>query len=127
MRVTMCDIAFHREKVNPKYISIDAEYVNASPHGLILLDRKCPRRGLEIDFSDTGLDAGATTLKDNLWMIRLATGTFRGMLSRDHASARLMLTIQSLLNFQSKPIYPEEKPEPIHLPEPQWPKWPPAL
>jgi hypothetical protein len=122
----MCGINFHRGKVNPKYISVEAEYVNAIPHGVILIDRRC-RRGLGIDFADAGLDTGAATMKDQFLLIRRATGTFRGVLSRDRPSGLLGLTVQSVLNLQSEPFYPEENFNPIRLPEPQWPTWPPAL
>ncbi len=66
-------------------------------------------------------------MKDQFLLIRRATGTFRGVLSRDRPSGLLGLTVQSVLNLQSEPFYPEENFNPIRLPEPQWPTWPPAL
>jgi hypothetical protein len=125
VHVTMCGIDFHRGKTNPKYISLEAEYINAIPHGVILIDWRC-RRGLSIDFAETGLDAGAATMKDKFLLIRRATGTFRGVLNRNRNSGRLGITVQSVLNLQSKLFYPEEEIDPIRLPEPQWPMWPPA-
>lgn len=126
VHVTMCGIAFHHEKVNPRYISLDAEFVNASPHGVILLDRRCPRRGLQIDFADRDLDANAIMMKHKYFLIARATGTFRGILSRDRVNGRLGLTVQSVLNLQPQYMYPELKDDPIHLPEPPWPVLPPA-
>jgi hypothetical protein len=122
--VTLCRLGFNREKVNPKYISLDAEYVNADPHGVILLNRRCPRRGLDIGFSETGLDAGATMMKDQFWIISHATGTFRGILSRDVVTGRLSLTVQSVLDFRPHLMYPGHNVGPIRLPEPELPTWP---
>jgi hypothetical protein len=125
--VGFCNIAFHYEKVNPKYISVDAEYVNGTPHGVILLDHRCPRRGLEIDFASTGLDADAAMMKEHFWEIGRATGTFRGILDRDRVTGRLCLTVHSVLNLQPHFFYPNHGSVPIQLPEPQWPTWPPGV
>lgn len=128
VHVTMCGIAFHMERVNPKYISLEAEFVNASPHGVVLLDHRCPRRGLQIDFAKTGLDASATMMEHRYFLMARATGTFRGILSRDRVNGRLGLTVQSVLNLQPQYMYPEinDVPGPVRLPEPQMPLWPPA-
>ena len=124
--VKICGLSFHDEQANPKYVSLDAEYVNATPHGLFLLDRHCPRgKGLQIDFPTTGMDANAARLKNDLWLIVRATGTFRGTLERDRQTGRLCLFVQSVINFQPEYMYPEHEPAPIRLPEPEWPKWPP--
>jgi hypothetical protein len=125
VRVTLCQLAFHHEKVNPKYVSLDLEYVNADPHGQMLLNRHCPTKGLLIDFPNTGLDSNAATLRDQRWIIARATGTFRGMLERDQRTGRLVLSVQSVLKFRPAYMYSEHVPGPIRLPEPDWPKWPP--
>lgn len=93
---------------------------------VILLDRRCPRRGLQIDFADTDLDANANMMKHKYFLIARATGTFRGILSRDRVNGRLGLTVQSVLNIQPQNMYPELKDDPVHLPEPPRPVWPPA-
>jgi hypothetical protein len=114
--IKLCEIAFHREKVNPKFISIRAEFVNAIPHGLVLIDRTCANKGLQIDFADTGLDPSVALLKDHLGQIWRAEGTFRGILKRDRATGRLYLWLQSVVDFRSPYYQPE--PGPIRLPEP---------
>lgn len=125
---TLCEISFHREKVNPKYVSLDAEFVNATPHGAFLLDKHCAGRGLQIDFAKTGLDQGAVTLNKDFWRISRAQGTFQGMLERDERTGRIYLSVQSVLNFRPEYFYPEErKPEPIQLPQQEFPSWPPQL
>jgi hypothetical protein len=113
--------------MNPKRISLDVEYINASPHGLILLDHRCPRKGLEIDFANTLLDADAAMMKEHFWEMARATGTFRGILDRDRVTGKLCLTVESVLNLQPRLFYPGYNDNPIHLPEPQWPTWPPRL
>ena len=123
--VTLCGLAFRDGKANPKYVSLDLEFVNASPHGLVLLDHRCPRRGLEVDFANAGLDPTAAMMKEKFWEMTRATGTFRGTLDRDRRTGRLCLTIQSVLNLQAHYFYPQRDDNPIHLPEPQWPTWPP--
>jgi hypothetical protein len=65
--VTLCEISFHHEKANPKYISVDAEYVGAIPHGLYLNDRRCTKKALQIDFVDSGLDASVALIRDHMW------------------------------------------------------------
>lgn len=126
--VTLCGISFHHQKADPKYISVEAEFVNAMPHGAILLDHHCPGRGLQIDFPKTRLDPGAATLKQDFWRISRANGRFRGMLERDERTGRIYLSVQSVLNLQPEYFYPEErKPEPIQLPQPELPHWPPEL
>jgi hypothetical protein len=120
--VTLCGISIRHQKVKPKYVSLDAEYVNATPHGLFLIDRHCRGKGLQIDFPKTGLDPGAATLKDNLWIIAQATGTFRGMLERDQRTGRLCLIVQSVLGFRPKYFDPERKDKPLRLPDPELPR-----
>ena len=115
------------KRANPKYISVKAEYVNAAPHGLFLTDRRCPSKALQIDFPDTGLDPSAAFIKDYWWEIHQAKGTFRGMLKRDRDTSRPHFWLESVVNFQSADYLPElDKDEPIRLPEPTVPKWPPA-
>jgi hypothetical protein len=126
--ITLCEISFRHEKPNPKYISVDAEYVSAIPHGLYLVDRRCARKALQIDFADTGLDPSVALINDHLWEIHKATGTFRGMLKRHRDTNRLFLWLESVVNFQSADYLPAfDKGEPIRLPEPTVPKWPPTL
>jgi hypothetical protein len=118
--ITLCELSFHHEKANPKYISVDAEYVNAMPHGLVLTDRRCETKGLQIDFADTGLDPSVALIKAHLFEIHRANGTFRGILKRDPVTSRLYLWLQSVVNFQSADYVPE-----LHKNEPLWPQWPP--
>ncbi len=126
--VTLCEISFHHERANPKYISVDAEYVNAIPHGLFLRDLRCPDKGLQLDFPDTGLDPSVALINGHLWEIHKATGIFRGMLKRDRHTGRLYLWLESVVNFQPAEYLPEfDKGEPIRLSEPTVPKWPPTL
>jgi hypothetical protein len=121
--VTLCEISSHHKGVSPKYISVDAEYINAVPHGLFLTDRRCPRKVLQIDFADNGLDPSVALIKDHLLQIHRADGTFRGIIKRDSANGRLFLWLQSVINFQSPDYQPE--PKPIRLPEPPFPNVPP--
>jgi hypothetical protein len=125
--VTLCEIAFHHEKVNPKYISVDAEYLSAVPHGLFLTDKRCARKALQIDFADNGLDPSVALLKDHLSEIHRAIGTFRGILKRDPNTKRLFLWLQSVVNFQSADYIPDlHKDEPIRVPDSPPAKWPPS-
>src|ERR1700757_2406594 len=121
--VTLCEISSRHKKVSPKYISVDAEYINAVPHGLFLTDRRCPRKVLQINFGENGLDPSVALIKDHLLQIHRADGTFRGILKRDSANGRLFLWLQSVINFQSPDYQPE--PKPIRLPEPPFPNVPP--
>jgi hypothetical protein len=126
--VTVCEISFHHEKANPRYISVDAEYVSAIPHGLYLNDRRCARKALQIDFADTDLDASVAFIKDYLWQIHRANGTFLGTLKRCRDRSRLCLWLDSVVNFRSTDCLPElDMGEPIRLPEPPLPKWPPIF
>lgn len=125
---TVCGISFHHERANPKYISVDAEYVSAFPHGLYLSDRRCPGKVLLIDFPDTALDPSVALIKNHLGEIHRAKGTFRGMLKRDHGQRRLYLWLESVVNFQPADYLPEfDKGGPIRLPESTAPKWPPIF
>jgi hypothetical protein len=125
--ITLCDISFHSERVNPKYISLEAEYLSAFPHGLFLTDKRCARKGLQIDFPDTGLDPSVAFINSHLLEIGRATGTFRGILKRNRVTGRPYLWLQSVVNFQSADPLPEPyKDELIQLPEPPLPKWPPS-
>jgi hypothetical protein len=122
--ISLCEISFHPQKANPKFISVHAEFVNATPHGLVLTDRRCANRGLQIDFADTGLDPSVALIKDHLFQIWRADGTFRGVLKRDPDSGRLYLWLQSVANFKSSYYQPE--PGPVRLPElPPFPPLPP--
>lgn len=114
--VSLCEISFHRQTANPKLISVQAEFVNGSPHGLVLLDWRCSTKGLRIDFPDTGLDPSVAFIKDHMFQIHRADGTFRGILKRDPGNGRLYLWLQSVVNFESADLPPE--PEPIRLAEP---------
>src|SRR3954465_2648237 len=78
--VTLCQISFHRERANPKLISVRAEFVNGFPHGLVLVDPQCPCKGLQIDFPDNGLDPSVAFINDHMFQVHRAEGTFRGML-----------------------------------------------
>jgi len=123
--VTLCELSFHHERANPKHISVAAEYVNAVPHGLFLTDRRCEGKGLQIDFADTGLDPSVAFIKSHLFEIHRAYGTFRGTLKRDRVTGRLYLWLESAVNFRSvDPVTIHD--EPIHLPEPLLPTWPPT-
>jgi hypothetical protein len=125
--VTVCEISFHHEKANPKYISVDAEYVSAIPHGLYLIDRRCAGKALQIDFADTGLDS-SRSYQGPLWEIHRANGTFRGILKRCLDKSRLCLWLDSVVNLRSSDYRPGlDMGEPICLPEPPLPKWPPTL
>jgi hypothetical protein len=126
--VRVCEISFHHEKPNPKYVSVDVEYVSAIPHGLYLIDRRCASKALQIDFADTGLDSSVAVIRDHLWEIRRANGTFRGTLKRCLDRRRLCLWLDTVVNFKSTDYLPElDTGEPIRLPDPPLPKWPPAL
>jgi hypothetical protein len=121
--VTLCEISFKKGSVNPKYVSIDAEFVDAIPHGLLLTDRRCVRNGLQIDFPDTGLDPSVAFIRKHIGELHRANGTFRGILKRDQATGRIYLWLQSVVNFQpTDPLEEPYKDEPIQLPEPPMPK-----
>ncbi len=126
--IGLCEISFNHEKVNPKYVSLHAEYMSAVPHGLFLTDRHCPRKVLQIDFPDTGLDPSVALLKKHLSEINRASGTFQGVLKRDPATKHVYLWLQSVVNLKPAEYVPAfDKGEPIRLPEPPVPKWPPTL
>jgi hypothetical protein len=119
--VALCEIALHDEKAFPKYVSLDAVYVSAIPHGLFLKDPRRERCGLQIDFPDTGLDPSVAFIKDHMLEIGRATGTFRGILKRDRVIGRRYLWLQSVTNFQSAYQPPELYiDEPIRLPKPHY-------
>jgi hypothetical protein len=125
--VTLCELSFQKGRANPKYVSIDAEFVDAFPHGLLLTDRRCVRNTLQIDFPNSGLDPSVAFIKSHLFEIHRATGTFRGVLKRDQVTRRPYLWLQSVVIFQSADPLPEiYKDEPMQLPEPPLPKWPPS-
>ena len=42
--ITLCQISFKNGRHNQKFISVDAEYVSATPHGLFLTDKHCERK-----------------------------------------------------------------------------------
>ena len=100
--VTLCEISFNHQRANPKYVSLEAGFVNATPHGVILLDKHCSGRGLQIDFPHAGLDKGAATLKKDFYRISRAKGTFQGILERDQRTRRLYLSVQSVLSFRPR-------------------------
>jgi hypothetical protein len=126
--VTLCELSLRHRKASPKFISVDAEFVSAIPHGLFLTDERCPRRGLQIDFPSTGLDPSVALINEHLLEIHRANGTFRGMLKIDRSTGRPYLWLESVANFQCSDCLPEfHRDEPIHLPESPLPKWPPSL
>lgn len=125
--ITVCEVSFHHERANPKYISVDAEYMSAIPHGLFLIDRRCAGKALQIDFPDTGLDPSVALIKDHLLQIHRAKGTFRGILKRNRHTSRPYLWLESVVDFQSADYLPElDMGQPIRLPEPPPPEWPPT-
>jgi hypothetical protein len=125
--IGLCEVSFHHEKPNPKYVSLEAEYVSAVPHGLFLTDRRCPRKALQIDFPDTGLDPSVALLKKHLYEFNRASGTFQGVLKRDSVTKRVYLWLQYVVNLKPAEYVPElSKDGPIQLPEPPLPKWPPG-
>jgi hypothetical protein len=132
VRISLCQISFKIERSNPRLISVDAEFVNAFPHGLFLTDQRCKRDGLQIDFPDAGLDPSVAFIQNHLLQIHRASGTFRGILKRDYATGLLFLWLQSVGNFQTSDALTFDLPppyidEPIRLPEPpplNWPKSP---
>ena len=127
--VTLCGLSFHHEKANPKHISVYAEYINGFPHGLLLIDRRCERNGIGIDFADKGLDPSVEFIQRHMLDIRRAHGIFRGTLRRDPEHGRLYLWLESVVGFRSEDIQPslrEDEPKPIRLPEPPLPTWPPG-
>ena len=105
--VKLCEISFRSERVNPKYVSIDAEFVSAFPHGLFLTDERCPRDVLQIDFPNTNLDPSVAFIKDNLLGISRATGRFRGVIKRDRVTGRPYLWLQSVVRVQPTVPLPE--------------------
>jgi hypothetical protein len=125
--IGLCEISFHHEKVNPKYVSINAEFVTAFPHGVFLADQRCPRKALGIDFPDTGLDPSIALLKRHLFEINRASGTFQGVLKRDPVTERIYLWLQTVVNLKSAEYVPElDKDRPLQLPGPPLLKWPPS-
>lgn len=123
--LTICDISHHRHHdLVDHRVAIEAEYVNAIPHGVFLLDSHCERGALQIDFPDTGLDPSVALLKAHMFEIHNASGTFRGILKIDRRSGRIYLWLESVLNLESPDYVPELHPiKP--LPEPPTRKWPP--
>jgi hypothetical protein len=113
--------------VSIRFVSIDAEFVNAWPHGLFLKDRRCGKRVLQIDFADTNLDPGVVLLQKHLFEINGARATFRGVLKRDHTNTRVYLWLHSAVNLKSANYIPELDDQPIQLPESPVPEWPPGL
>jgi hypothetical protein len=123
--VTLCEISFHHERVNPKYISVDAEYMSAVPHGLFLTDRRCAKKVFQLDFSRNDPDPSVAFIHNHIFEIHRANGTFRGLLKRDRVTGALYLWLQSVVNFRSADILPEGPPgDPIDLPGPPLPKRP---
>lgn len=122
--LTICDISHHRHRdLIGRRVAIDAEYVNAVPHGLYLLDSSCERGALQIDFPDAGLDPSVALLKAHMFEIHKASGTFRGILKIDRRTGRIYLWLESILNFKTPDHIPELNPIPP-LPEPPPPIWP---
>lgn len=122
-RVELCKIPVHR--IDRKYVSFDAEFRTALPHGIFLTDRRCTRI-LQIDFADTGLDLSVVFLEKHIFELNGARGTFRGTLKRDPDTRRVYLWLESVVDLQSTSYVPAfERDEPIQLPQPEFPKWPP--
>jgi hypothetical protein len=121
----LCDVTHHpRRDLIHRRVAIDAEYVNAIPHGLYLLDTSCSRGTLQIDFPDTGLDPSIALLQAHMLEIHKASGTFRGILKIDRRTGRIYLWLESILHLQSPDYIPELHPI-EQLPAPATPKWPP--
>lgn len=116
-RANLCDVASRSVRTGAKLISIDAELVNAVPHGLFLIDERCPNNSLQIDFARTGIDPSLNVLEHNIFCFHRATGTFRGRIKLDSRTRRSYLWLESLLNFKCEGCSEPFEDKPIYLPD----------
>lgn len=122
---SLCAATSHPMKASANFISVDAELLNAMPHGLVLIDEHCREKGLLIDFSRTHLDSSLKLLDDHLYEFQRATGTFRGRIKIDRETRRRYLWLESVVNFKCDPCSEPYEDKPIHLPDAPLPTFPP--
>lgn len=123
-RTALCEVASRSVRAGAKLVSIDAEIVNAMPHGLFLIDERCPRISLQIDFARTGIDPSLKALEENMFCFHRATGTFRGRIKFDSETRRRYLWLESLINFNCEECSEPFEDKPINLPDPPLPTLP---
>lgn len=108
-RMSVCEILSTPNKADGLDVAIDAELVSARPHGVVLVDRGCPGKGLRLDFSLTGSDKSVKYLEkairngDLTAKGRLSSevsGRFSGKMELDPVTKRAVLLLRSVQNLQ---------------------------
>ena len=110
-RASICEILTEPSKWNRQSVIVEADLVDARPHGIFLLDKQCAKKkGLQIDYPSTDIDQSVSNLNHLILsgdLLQGATGTFSGILKRDAKTKRLYLLLQSVLNLQPKSQVPQ--------------------
>jgi hypothetical protein len=109
--MSVCEILAAPSKSYLQDVAIDADLVGARPHGVVLVDQRCPGKGLLLDVSSTASDRTVKDLDKSLRNGDLSlngslslesTGRFSGKIKRDPATKRLILSLYLVQNLQPK-------------------------
>jgi hypothetical protein len=101
--VSVCDVLREPLKHNLQQVAVDADLFIARPHGVVLLDQKCPAKGLALDFPLQGEDESVANLERLIRNGQLplqSTGRFCGKITRDPKTKRPVLSLRLVLNLQ---------------------------
>lgn len=119
---SVCEVRAHPRASNLQSVEIDAEFIDAMPHGLYLRDPLCPKQVLQIDYELEGADKSIADLQKNLWngwinSTRTPSGRFFGTVKRDSSSKRMYLFLHSVsdLRINGQPIEDPDTPKPISI------------
>jgi hypothetical protein len=100
-RVGVCDVLAPASHMQGELVEIEAEVHNAIPHGLYLVDQRCPKRSLQLDYQLKDADPSLSNFHRLIFNDVLeARGKFRGRVERDSKTGRLYLLLRSVLDVQ---------------------------
>jgi hypothetical protein len=103
--VSVCEILAQPKNNNLQKVAVDADLLIARPHGVVLVDQRCPGNGLLLDFPSTAEEESVAKLEKAIRRDELpleSTGRFCGNVSREPKSKRFVLSLRLVLNLQPK-------------------------
>jgi hypothetical protein len=119
-RVSVCQVLAETQNHHLRYVAIDANLFIVRPDGMALFDKRCPEKGLGLDFPTQGADESVANLerliRSGKWPME-STGVFRGKIIRGSKSKRPALSLSSVLDLQPKnaPTSQPDTSKPIDL------------
>jgi hypothetical protein len=112
-RASVCEVLVGNQKRHLRYVAIDADLFVVPPDGMALFDKRCPQKGLGLDFPAHGADGSVSKLDKLIRSGELpmeSSGLFRGKIIYRSKSKRPVLSLDSVLNLEPK-IGPTTSPD----------------